>query len=403
MPRVNKNQVYGRVERKLWRNKTFRDVLSDDARLMWLYLMTTFREARLPGLVEATILNIMEDLGWHERGIDPGSEEHEGIMIGAKRCQEALGELTAVGWVEYSKSDRLLTLKRAVLHNLPANEDVVNKWTKTLSEFPNTDTKRKWIENAVASLRLAYGKVDARFKRLNKYWLGLCQPIPFDGEPAETIDESSSVCTPCEPNVQAKTPELSLGDEHRVLATNTNTSTSTSTKHDHKHKHNTEGGGGDDVPPSASETQQKAKPAPRKKPVIEKPENPPNDFTSRQTAFYRALQETEFYVRGQKSDQTAFQVVKDPVRLARMLGKSDTFPLVDVGIIGRLGIWTHQNKKNAKTDIGRFIIGRARSDQENPTRAQRGQNGQSSRPVDTTSAKRRYGDLQAKTNTGGRQ
>jgi hypothetical protein len=387
-----KTKIYARVERKLWRNYIFRNELSDDARLLWVYLMTTFREAHLPGLVETTILIIMEDLGWHERGIPADIEEHEKIVIGIKRTQAALDEVILREWVHYSKVDRLLMLNRGVVHNLPANVDVVAAWTSTLAEFPDTETKRQWVKKAVSVLRRTYGKDDARYKRLKSYWYSMCQPPLDDSKLSENIEESDSRYTRCGPPAKGKKPEVNEKGTHGVVPTNTNTNTNTITDH----KHNTKRGGGDDVSQSAPKTPQKAKPSPRGKKLPEKPKTAPEDFTPRQVAFYQALQQTEFYVRGQTEDRTAWQIVKDPVRLARNLGAKDTFPLVEVGLIGRLGAWSFENKAKAKTDIGRFILNRARANQEHPPRGQNGQSG-GAKQADTTSARRRYGDLQAKT------
>lgn len=381
MARVSKTQLYGRVERKLWRNKMFRYELSDDARLLWLYLLTTFREARLPGLVEATVLSIMEDLDWQNR-CDAG-DELEGIVKGSKKTTDALAEIERREWVIYSKEDRLLLLHRAVKHNLPANEDVVAKWVKSLKEFPDSSTKRSWLKAASAALVLAFGKEDRRYKLLRQY-LNATVQTPLGVQPSKNTGEIDLTSTPCTPKEQDDFFNCSSDGGHGVVPTIT--STSTSTKHNHKHEEETDG-----VPTSAPRTLQKPKPARRKKVVIEKSTTPPEDFTKRQKAFFDALQKTEFYIRG-KDAQTAFDAVKDPIRLARNLGDVDAFPLVDTGLINRLGAWSFENMAKSKVDIGRFILARARVCQERG--GDKGSKGPQA--VNTGGAKKRYGDLDSK-------
>ena len=326
MPRVSKTRLYGRVERKLWRNTVFRKSLSDDARLLWLYLLSTFREARLPGLVEATVLSIMEDLDWNNRC--GAVDELDGIFKGLKKTTSALDELESLGWVVYSKSDRLLLVTNAVRHNLPQNEDIVTKWVKTLAEFPDSSTKRSWLKFACVAMQSSFGNADGRYKRLKQYLNSTVQtPLcKKDDETKEEIDLGSTRCPPDDSN---SVPESENNGTHHACTTNTNTSTSintntiTNTKQEKERSHN--------VPTSATQAPQKSKPIKQKK-AIEKPKNPPEDFTNRQKDFFRALQETKFYIRGE-GGKTAFDAVKDPVQLARNLGDIDSFPLVDVGLL----------------------------------------------------------------------
>lgn len=95
----------------------------------------------------------------------------------------------------------------------------------------------------------------------------------------------------------------------------------------------------------------------------EKPTEPPQHFSARQQAFFKALQQAEFYVRG-RGIMTAWEAVGDPVRLAKNLGEEHAYPLVDPGLIYRLGSWSLENRSNSKNDIAKFILNRARYTQE---------------------------------------
>ena len=121
------------------------------------------------------------------------------------------------------------------------------------------------------------------------------------------------------------------------------------------------------------------------------PATAPDDFTQRQMEFFAALKETDFYVRG-KGVKKAVEAVKDPVRLARALGGKDLYPLVDSGLIGRLGAWSIENRVKAKVDIGKFILNRARATQEFGGR----QSGQSNRGQQNQGEYQHGGDLEEK-------
>lgn len=94
-----------------------------------------------------------------------------------------------------------------------------------------------------------------------------------------------------------------------------------------------------------------------------KPTEPPESFNRRQREFYIAFLETEFYVPGE-GPVRAIEKIADPVRLAATLGDGKSYPLVDVGLISRLGAWTFENKRKAKRDIGKFILNRSRVTQD---------------------------------------
>ena len=114
-----------------------------------------------------------------------------------------------------------------------------------------------------------------------------------------------------------------------------------------------------------SNTTKKDRPASakRKPDRAAKPLEPPDDFNQKQREFFAAFRKIEFYVRG-KGEILCIEALNDPIRLARALGDDLLYPLVDPGLVGRLGAWSMENRARAKTDIGKFILNRARATQE---------------------------------------
>ena len=368
MPR-DKQRLYAKFERATWRNPTFRNTLSDDARWLWMHLLTTPRTTKCPGLIDASVAMIAEDIGWDTRGVDGPPD----IIKGIERTTKAMDELAAttrksdgMPWLKYSAADRLVFLTRGVAHNLPANANVVSSWVRDLDEYPDCEIKKEWAATAFRSLQSAFGKSDRRVSIAKSIYYHLAQhqvslPGPFDEQLPAAIEEDGTV---------ASTPHALLQPDGRnsCVPSNSNSNKSSSKR-----------------PHSAS----LEKPNPASFFSEEDSENPPADFTRRQRAFFEALKKTEFYVRG-RGAMTAFHAVKDPIRLARNLGEHDTYPAVDAGLIGRLGGWTFLNKNRAKVDIGKFILNRARATQERGGDQHRG-------GAPESGAAAMYGDLEGKT------
>jgi len=387
---ANRKRLYAKFERSTWRNPTFRYVLTDDARWMWVHLLTTPRASKCPGLIEASALNLMEDLGWDRRGVADDAPEHERIAQGVQRTNEALDELAStvrddgVPWIIVSAEHRIIVVPRAVAHDLPANPNIVDHWLRALAEFPDTEIKRAWVKAAFSTLRTAFGNDDGRVVKLRSLHYSLARRLGAAGQDeGERSDDVSG-------SIEGRSKDVSTtiasrnGDSHPDDA-DTEGTTSDRQGTENTREHETvspdesepsapEGDNGSrtiNISNSISSKKARAASAARKQPrqhqrVIDetvKPTNPPTEFTDRQVAFYRALQEAEYYVRG-KGIMTAFEAVPDPVRLARNLGDADTFPLIDAGLVKRLGAWTLENRSRAKVDIAKFILNRARYSQE---------------------------------------
>lgn len=176
MGRPISNRIFSKIERKIWRNRTFRLVLSDDAQKLWLYLLSSPRATRCPGLISASLLNIMEDLGWNWRGIEPGAPQHEKIIKGLTRTSKALDELAqtikeddGTQWIKWDDNDQLVFMPRGILHHLPDNADQVRNWIQDLKEYPDTTIKKEWLNCALDIFKTRYTKDDTRFSLLDSY------------------------------------------------------------------------------------------------------------------------------------------------------------------------------------------------------------------------------------------
>ena len=374
--------MYAKFERATWRNKTFRFELSDNAQWLWVNLLTTNRTTKCPGLIEATTLNIMEDLGWDWRGIVQDVPQHEKLIIGLQRTAKAMEELAntkrddGTPWIQYSDKDRLVLLPRAVLHNLPQNKSIVNHWIKALDEYPDSTLKKEWIKSAYGAIKRTIGKDDDRYRLIKSIHLGRPKGRKKDdAEPSENTKEADTMSLP---NMTPSTPETRHGVE--TISINSSSSSSISNSMN-------EEGRAPATPAPAPRSKGAAKGLDEKSKLTK----PPEDFTDRQAQFFLALLETEFYIPG-KGAMTAHAAIKDPVRLARNLGEKDTYPAVDPGLIKRLGGWTFENKAKAKRDIGRFILNRARATQEHGGPRTPGGGGGGGRYMPSPE----YGDLAAK-------
>ncbi len=412
---TNRKRLYAKFERATWRNPTFRYVLTDDARWLWVHLLTTPRASKCPGLIEASALNLMEDIGWDRRGVTDDVLEHVRIAQGVQRTNEALDEIAStvrddgVPWIIVSAEHRIIVVPRAVAHDLPANPNIVDHWLRALAEFPDTEIKRAWVKAAFSTLRTAFGNDDGRVAKLRSLHYSLARRLGASGpDDSERSDDVSGSFGGRLEDVSTTTA-MRNGDSH---ANDTDTEATTfdrqSTENTREHETvspgkaepSTQNAGNRSrtisINNSINSKKARAASAARKQPrqrqrVIDetvKPANPPPEFTNRQAAFYRALQEAEYYVRG-KGILTAFEAVPDPIRLARNLGDADTFPLIDTGLVKRLGAWTLENRSRAKVNIAKFILNRARYSQE---RGPRRGSAQQDRPY------QHGGDLAAKVN-----
>ena len=98
---------YRRVDCRMWGDAKFRR-LSEQAKLLWVYLLTGPETTSLPGLIVCGRAQLAESLGWLPQ-----------------RLGERFGELSSLGMAKADWDARLIWLPNAVKYNLPANPNVV--------------------------------------------------------------------------------------------------------------------------------------------------------------------------------------------------------------------------------------------------------------------------------------
>ena len=117
---------YARIQTRIWNSATFQG-LSDDARLLWFYLLTCPHN-NLLGMYVLKEGYALEDLGWP-----------------SKRFAKPLGELLAVpltdgsnGLACYDESTKVMLIKNYLEHNPLENPNQVKAGIKIINELPNT-------------------------------------------------------------------------------------------------------------------------------------------------------------------------------------------------------------------------------------------------------------------------
>jgi hypothetical protein len=114
---------YRKVDPRMWGDAKFRR-LSQDAKFMWLYLLTGPETTSLPGLLVGGQAHFAEALGWSTEAF-------------AKAFQEAFRE----GMVEADWEARLVWVKNAVKYNSPESPNVVRGWRDHWDNVPECSLK----------------------------------------------------------------------------------------------------------------------------------------------------------------------------------------------------------------------------------------------------------------------
>jgi len=333
---MGKKRDFGRVERFVWQDPRFHE-LGPDGKMAFLYLLTAPGSFRVPGLVRTTPLIMAEDLHWvEEAGGDYGTA--------VSRAQAALERCIDHEWACFDPKAKLVYLPKAVGHELPDNANVVKGWLRVLHrEVPPSPLRRAWILGASATFRRAFGSDDSRTTALRNVINYQNKIGTSDGQIPETIEEQQTV-----PHTHGETVggiTSNSSSNSRSISRKIQGSLLDTEKAETNHN-----AGGAGSPPAAARL------------PAGKPEAPPGDFDQRQLEVWEALRTAAFYVPG-VGDQTAWENVKDPVRLARQLG-GPGYPNVDVGLVYRLASWTQENRARAKRQIGRFLLNRFSQSQE---------------------------------------
>ncbi|WP_437623363.1 hypothetical protein [Sorangium sp. So ce1151] len=131
--RTNKGR-YRIVWVSLWGDEKFRR-LSDDGKLLWLYLLTGPVVTTLPGLFAAGHAQLAEALRWS-----------------LERFDEAFAELERGGMTKADWDAGVVFLPNAIRHNPPANPNMVLPYRAYWDELPECPMKIEGLDRIVAYL-----------------------------------------------------------------------------------------------------------------------------------------------------------------------------------------------------------------------------------------------------------
>ena len=115
--------LYRKVSIKMWGDAKFR-ALSQDAKFLWLYLLTGPDTTSLPGLVVGGVAHFSEAIGWKED------------FFLAK-----FGEISDRGMAFSDWSARLIWIPNAIRYNSPQSPNVVRNWASHWSQIPECELK----------------------------------------------------------------------------------------------------------------------------------------------------------------------------------------------------------------------------------------------------------------------
>lgn len=118
---------YRTIHVRVWGDEKFRE-LSQDGRLLWLYLLTNPETTTVPGLFRAGKAAIAEALGWLGERFP-------------ERFDERFAELSSRGMAKADWTARVVWVPNVVLYNPPANPNVVKSWIPHIDEVPECSLK----------------------------------------------------------------------------------------------------------------------------------------------------------------------------------------------------------------------------------------------------------------------
>lgn len=117
---------YRPIDVRLWNDQKFLS-LSDDGRMLWLFLLTTTSTLPIPGVVVGGPAALSEQLGWP-----------------VERFREGFAELLSRGLSVRADFDaRLVWLTKAIKRWPPQNPNMVKGWSETWEDVPECPMKHE--------------------------------------------------------------------------------------------------------------------------------------------------------------------------------------------------------------------------------------------------------------------
>lgn len=126
--------IFRKVDPRLWDDDKFVE-LSDDAKLLWLVILTGPQTSYVPGLMTTGIGTLSEVL-----------------RKGFERVSEAFQELLKWGLIEHDPKRRVLRVPNAPRYNPPDNPNVLKGWFRVWQSAPESPLKYAHISSIFESL-----------------------------------------------------------------------------------------------------------------------------------------------------------------------------------------------------------------------------------------------------------
>lgn len=130
--------IYRRVSVGMWGDEKFRRLspLKPSGQALWIYLLTGPHTGPIPGLFSVTQSELQERLGWEP-----------------KAFREAFREVLGLGLIEFSESDKIVWIFRAINHNRPQSPNVIRSWGKAADLIPDGDLKNRALAHLYDHLK----------------------------------------------------------------------------------------------------------------------------------------------------------------------------------------------------------------------------------------------------------
>jgi hypothetical protein len=119
----------------MWSDQKFMS-LSQDAKFLWVFLLTGPQTGIIPGLFRAGRLSMSEELDWEPERFDKG-----------------FAELFEKGLAKGSWKHRLVWIPKGIFHNPPDNPNIVKAWRKEFYELPECDLRDEVEEHIIEFLQ----------------------------------------------------------------------------------------------------------------------------------------------------------------------------------------------------------------------------------------------------------
>lgn len=136
------------VTRSLWSDSRFLDLSAPgpNAQTLWVYLLTNPYQGPIPGLFPVGVGTIADSLGWS-----------------LEDTREKLQEIKDAGMLFFCERPPLIFLPKAILHNQPANPNMIKGWLANWYELPECPLRDRALfsfrMNVKESLRESFEEI----------------------------------------------------------------------------------------------------------------------------------------------------------------------------------------------------------------------------------------------------